>query len=158
MCEGSVIWPTSAFRTGSTCKNVFLWYLDTERYPIIPCLFVRVFKPTCMVCSHASYIQHFSTSWRAVVDIRGLALPSAAKKSHHQFKLFVNPQGVYADNWAEARSISFQLLVWVIHYSRVFLCSFYTPRLWRVGCNSFDIFCVSVCLCAGFAGLAKPMG
>ncbi len=25
-------------------------------------------------------------------------------------------------------------------------CHFYTPRLWRVGCNSFDIVCVCVCV------------
>ena len=32
-----------------------------------------------------------STVWRAAVDIRGLALPSAAKsnRSHYQFKVFV---------------------------------------------------------------------
>ncbi len=45
-----------------------------------------------------------STFWRAAVDIRGSALPSAEKgnRSHYQFKvcLCVSNQWVYADNCA----------------------------------------------------------
>ncbi len=37
----------------------------------------------------------------------------------------------------------------------IYSLSHYTPRLWRVGCNSIDIVCVSVCLSVS---LSRPNG
>ena len=41
---------------------------------------------------------------------------------------------------------------WMYYTDKCIEC-FYTPRLWRVGCNSFDIVCVCVCVCVSITTL-----